>query len=209
MVYHPRISVRGDSACILFRSSGNTSGKIGHAIHRMTTVVVDLRDGAYGYGVWTPTDSLSLINDYDIQWEPDGVHVVAQDHLPYAGLHSNGLHPLSIGLRQMNLCTYTIDVQGVITGILPDARSTASSHPSYITLVPTPAWSTVSIRTERPFKRVTLMTLGGSVISTPFDGAATQHTTIDVAALPSGTYVLTVDTPEGLPAVTLLRIGSR
>lgn len=209
MIHHPRISVRGDSACIVFRSAGNTSGKIGHAIHRMTSVVVDLRNGAYGYGEWTPTDSLSLINDYDIQWEPDGVHVVAQEHLPFSGLHTNGSLQRPFGLPQMNLGMHTFVVRDVITGIRSDDRPTASSLPSYITLAPTPAWSTVSIRTERPFKRVTLMSLGGSVISTPFEGAPTQHAAIDVTALPPGTYILTVDTPEGLPAVTLLRIGSR
>jgi len=205
MMDKPRIAVRGDSAFVLVRAHARVSGEHGKAVHRLPSAVVDLRTGAVGTGTWMATDSLMLVNDLDIQWEPSGVHVITQEHLPYTGLHTNGMLKRPLGLSHMNLGMHTISVREVITGLhdveIPTSKSTS------LVVSPTPSTSAVTVSAQQPFQRLTVVALDGSTVATLYTGTSISSTQVNVDALPSGTYFLQATSEDGGMVVSFLRIA--
>ncbi len=208
IIQHPKISVRGDSAFVIMRSYAHTRGLVGVPVHRFPSAVVDLRTKSVGTGLWSPTDSLSMVHDLDIQWEPEGIHVIAQEHLPYAGLHANGTLKNPVGAPMMNLGMHTMRIADVITSV-PKTQADGFATTSALTLAPSPTTSRVTLTAQQPFNTVTIMSLAGEIVSQPYVGDALASTTFSVDALAPGTYLLVAQAYTSAPVVTLLRVAPR
>ncbi len=206
---NPKIAVRGDSAVILVRSQVSSSAHVNRQYHRLTSAVVDLRDGRSGHGVWVPTDSLSMIHDHDLQWEDDGLHVIVQEHLPIRGLHTNATLVNPIGAPTMNLAMHTISISRVITGVdEQEPIAPQQRRVSTINMAPIPAMSTVQVTTMTPYTNILVYTLDGAFLYEAYHGEATVSTSLDVNRLSSGVYLMEVINNTGERLVTLLRIAN-
>lgn len=209
MMQHPKISVRGDSAFVLVRSTAHMQMRTGERVFRYPTAVVDLRTGRTGTGRWDASDSLSIINDFDIQWEPTGIHVIAQEHLPFAGLHTNGTLRRPVGAPLMNLGMHTLPINTVITGVSEPYRDTDQHQQPFLSCTPTPARDVVQVASMQPFTSASVYSLHGENLLDGYRGDAVSATTIDVSALPAGTYLLVVESFTAGRVATMLRIGAR
>ncbi|MBS1561906.1 MAG: hypothetical protein JSS89_09895 [Bacteroidetes bacterium] len=209
MLQHPRISVRGDSAFIMARAFTHLSGKLTSATHKFPTAVVDLRTRSMGNGTWVATDSLSLIHDYDMQWEADGIHVIAQEHLPVVGLHANGLLKRPLGSPMMDLGMHTVPISNVITGLTDDDRTTVVEQRSLITMEPSPATGRVKVRGEQEFTSLVVYSFDGALVGSMYQGEPTTSTMIDVGSLSPGSYILIMETDLATPIATILRVAPR